>query len=128
MTYVTTSETPGTAPPTAALSDELFDALVVALEVAATDASGAAAPVTIGVDAAPSWEWTPPVDAPWRGGTLDTVAQLADMCGGVVSDGLLAPEDRTRVFARRLARAGRLRGSSYIEGRFVAAVPDSTGT
>ena len=124
MTYATISEAPGSALPAAALSDELFEALVAAVEVAAPEPAVAAAPVAIGVDAAPSWEWTPPVDAPWRGGTLDTVAQLADMCGGVVSDGLLAPEDRTRVFARRLARAGRLSGSSYIEGRFVAAAPD----
>ena len=126
MTYATISEAPGTALPAAALSDELFEALVAAVEVAAPEPAVAAAHVAIGVDAAPSWEWTPPVDAPWRGGTLDTVAQLADMCGGEVSDGLLPEEDRTRVFARRLARAGRLEGSSYIEGRFVAAAPKST--
>ena len=51
------------------------------------------------------------------------VAQLADMCGGVASDEVLDPEDRTRIFARRLARAGRLHGRAYIEGRFVAAAP-----
>ena len=126
MTYATISEAPGTALPAAGLSDELFEALLAAVEVAAPEPAEVGAPVTTGVDAAPSWEWTPPVDAPWRGGTLDTVTQLADMCGGVVSDGLLPEQDRTRVFARRLARAGRLRGSSYIDGRFVAAAPEST--
>ena len=124
MSYATISQAPGTALPPAALSDEMFEALVAAVEVAATEPEVVAAPLTIGVDAAPVWEWTPPVDAPWRGGTLDTVAQLADMCGGVVSDELLAPEDRTRVFARRLARAGRLAGSSYSDGRLVVAAAD----
>ncbi|MDE0353894.1 MAG: hypothetical protein OXM57_14530 [bacterium] len=105
----------------------MFEALVAAVEVAATEPEAAAAPPTIGGDAAPVREWTPPADAPWRGGTLDTVAQLADMCGGVVSDELLAPEDRTRVFARRLARAGQLAGSSYTDGRLVAAALDQDG-
>lgn len=100
---------------------------MAAVEVAATEPEAAAAPPTIGGDAAPVWEWTPPVDGPWRGGTLDTVAQLADMCGGVVSDELLAPGDRTRVFARRLARAGRLAGSSYTDGRYVATAPEPDG-
>ena len=61
------------------------------------------------------------VSAPWRGGTLDVVAEMAALCGGVVSDELLDPEDRSRVFTRRLARAGQLAGRSFAEGRLVTA-------
>ena len=61
------------------------------------------------------------VSAPWRGGTLDVVAEMAALCGGVVSDELLDPEDRSRVFTRRLARAGQLAGRSFAAGRLVTA-------
>ena len=55
------------------------------------------------------------------GGTLDVVAEMAALCGGVVSDELLDPEDRSRVFTRRLARAGQLAGRSFAAGRLVTA-------
>ena len=58
--------------------------------------------------------------APWRGGTLAFVTQIAEVCGGVVSDELLDPEDRSRVFTRRLARAGQVVGRSYVAGRLEA--------
>ena len=61
------------------------------------------------------------VSAPWRGGTLDVVAEMAALCGGVVSDELLDPEDRSRVFTRRLARAGQVAGRSFAAGRLVTA-------
>ena len=117
MTYITTSPPRTGLDQFGSLDDETFAALIAACEmdVAVTDEEQ---PV---VTAQPlSSEWAPTVAAPWRGGTLDTVKQMADLCGGVVSDELLAPEDRTRVFARRLARAGQVRGASYADGRFVA--------
>ena len=63
MTYATISQAPGAALPAAVLSDALFEALVTAVEVAATEADQADASATIGIDAAPTWEWTPSVDS-----------------------------------------------------------------
>ena len=58
--------------------------------------------------------------APWMGGTLLDVAEIAALCGGVVSDELLHPDDRGRVFNRRLARAGQLAAYSFTSGRLEA--------
>lgn len=110
--------------------DREFLALVAAAEMLARPAADAdtpdpsATPAATGPSArhraqtAPSRLPTEP--APWRGGTLAIVAQIAGMCGGVVSDELLDPEDRSRVFTRRLARAGQVVGRSYAAGQLEA--------
>ena len=109
--------------------DREFLALVAAAEMLAAPAADAdtpdpSAPAATGSSTrhrAPTVPWRLPAGpAPWRGGTLAIVAQIAGACGGVVSDELLEAEDRSRVFTRRLARAGQVVGRSYAAGRLEA--------
>lgn len=121
------------APEPAAADDAVdreFLALVAAAEMLAIPAADAdtpdpsAPPAATGPSTrhrAPTVGWRLPAEpAPWRGGTLTIVAQIAGACGGVVSDELLDAEDRSRVFTRRLARAGQVVGRSYAAGRLEA--------
>ena len=110
--------------------DREFLALVAAAEMLAIPAADADTPDSSATASAtgsstrhraPTVPWRLPAEpTPWRGGTLAIVAQIAGVCGGVVSDELLEPENRSRVFTRRLARAGQVVGRSYAAGRLEA--------
>ncbi|MDE0170499.1 MAG: hypothetical protein OXS29_13495 [bacterium] len=123
-----------TPAPEPAATDDAFDreflALVAAAEMLAAPAADADTPDPsdpVATTGPPTRHrtrtvpWRLPAEpAPWRSGTLSIVAQIAGACGGVVSDELLDTEDRSRVFTRRLARAGQVVGRSYVAGRLEA--------